>query len=59
MRNNIDYRIKKMIQLIKDYNNQPEYFRLKYYVNMIKSIEILKSLMIEKNNLILDNLLED
>ncbi len=51
---NIDFRINKMIDLIKTYNDQDEYFRLKYYSNMIKSIDILKSLMIEKNKLDID-----
>ena len=51
---NIDFRINKMIHLIQNYNYQDEYFRLKYYDNMIKSMDILKSLMIEKNKLDID-----
>jgi len=38
-------RILKLIDSIKNYNNQSEYFRLKYYSNMIFDLKLLNQYM--------------
>lgn len=50
--NRLDNRIKRLIKEISIINNQNEYFRLKYYKIMIYKIDLLKSLLNEKKEVL-------
>lgn len=48
----LNNRIEKLIKEISIINNQNEYFRLKYYKIMIYKIDLLKSLLNQKKEVL-------